>query len=319
MPDNSIRFVVTGASGFVGFAVAKTLMQRGYEVVGLSRKAFEAPFPVKVVDSLERQETIEQVFEAASVVVHCAARVHVMNESAWESETEFRRVNRDLTLMLAKTAAAAGISRFLFLSSVKVNGEETPPRSPFTEVDEPDPQDAYAYSKLEAEIALQSLSESSGLETVIIRAPLVYGPGVKGNFERLLAISDSSLPLPFGALNNKRGMVFIGNLVDFVIHAATHPRADNKVFLVSDGEDVSTGRLVSEIRRALGRPARLFPMPAWVLTGIGRLSGKADMVRRLIGSLEIDIAKARKELGWTPAYSLRQGIEMTVDAINRKN
>jgi len=249
-----------------------------------------------------------KVLVGVSTVVHLAARVHVMHETETDPLTAFRAVNVGGTLKLARQAAAAGVKRFVFISSVKVNGESTSSGKAFTELDAPNPQDAYGQSKHEAEQGLRQLSADTGMEVVIIRPPLVYGPGVKANFAALMRAVQRGWPLPLGAVHNQRSLVALSNLVDFIVTCLTHPAAANQTFLVSDGEDLSTPDLIRRMARAMNRPARLLPVPVWALQAVALLLGKGDAVQRLCGNLQVDISKARKLLGWNPPVSVDEGL-----------
>ena len=251
--------------------------------------------------------------EGVSVLVHNAARVHVMNNTAAGPLVEFRAVNVDGTLNLARQAAAAGVKRFVFVSSVKVNGESTLPGRAFTEADAPNPQDAYGQSKHEAEQGLRQISADTGMEVVIIRPPLVYGPGVKANFAALMRAVQRAWPLPLGAVHNQRSLVALDNLVDFIITCITHPQAANQTFLASDGHDLSTTELVRGMARAAGVPARLLPVPVLALQLGATLLGKGVAVQRLCGNLQVDIFKARSLLGWLPPVSVEEGFRRAVE------
>ena len=243
-----------------------------------------------------------------ATVIHLAARVHVMHDTASDPLAAFREVNLDATLELASQAAAAGARRFVFVSSVKVNGEATAPGRAVTERDVPAPQDAYAISKWEAEQGLRQIAASTGMEVVIIRPPLVYGPGVKANFAALMRAVQRGMPLPLGAVQNLRSLVGLDNLVDFIITCARHPAAANQTFLVSDGADISTPDLVRAIARASGRPARLLSVPVGLLASLAALLGKRAAVDRLCSSLQLDISKARGLLQWAPPVTLDEGL-----------
>lgn len=251
------------------------------------------------------------------VVLHLAARVHVMRDKTTDSLAKFRRTNVQATLNLARQAAGFGVRRFVFVSSVKVNGESTLNNVPFTPEDSPSPVDPYGISKMEAERGLREIAAQSGMEVVIIRPPLVYGPGVKANFEALLRAIQRGWLLPFGAVHNKRSLVGIDNLVDFVVVCMTHPHAANQTFLVSDGQDLSTNELVRGLARALGVPARLLSVPVWVLRIIGALIGKKGAVQRVTGNLQLNISKANKLLGWVPPISVEEGLRRAVTGIRK--
>lgn len=249
-----------------------------------------------------------------NTVIHLAARVHVMCDNAADPLAEFRRVNVAGTLNLARQAVAAGTKRFIFISTIKVNGEETTLGRPFTSSDLPDPQDAYGISKHEAEECLRQLAEETGLEVVIIRPPLVYGPGVKGNFHSMMRWINKGVPLPLGAIHNQRSLIALDTLVDFIITCIDHPAAANQTFLVADGEDLSTTDLLRRVGQAMGKPARLIPVPMSVLKIGARLLGKQSMAQRLCGNLQVDISKAREVLGWSPPVSVDEGLRRAVRA-----
>lgn len=242
------------------------------------------------------------------VVVHAAARAHVMKDREEDPLVEYRKANVQGTLNLARQAAAAGVWRFVFVSSIKVNGEQTPTDQPFTEEDKPSPSDAYAISKFEAEQGLIDIASQSGMEVVIIRPPLVYGPGVKGNFASMIRMVGKGLPLPFGAIHNRRSLVGLDNLVDLIVTAIGHPAAANQIFLAGDGEDLSTTELLNAIARAMGGPSRLIPVPAGMLMAAATMLGKKALAQRLLGSLRVDIAKARVLLGWQPPFSVEESL-----------
>jgi nucleoside-diphosphate-sugar epimerase len=235
-----------------------------------------------------------------------------MNDRKANPLAEFRAVNLNGTLNLARQAAAIGVKRFLFISSVKVNGEGTQPGLAFTEADIPDPQDVYGLSKLEAEQGLRQIAADTGMEVVIIRPPLVYGPGVKANFASLMRAVKKGWPLPLGAIHNQRSLIALDNLVDFIVTCITHPKAANQTFLISDGQDLSTPELVRGLAEAAGTSARLLPVPVWGLEWAGRLVGKGEAVQRLCGNLQIDSSKARTLLGWKPKVSVTEGLRRAV-------
>ena len=237
------------------------------------------------------------------------------NDTAADPLADFRAVNVALTLQLAQAAVAAGVRRLIYLSSVKVNGDSTHPGKPFRESDLPQPPDPYGVSKWEAENALLAFALNHPLEVVIIRPPLVYGPGVKANFARLINLVGKGIPLPFAALDNRRSLVSIDNLVDFIICAMQHKSAAGEVFMVSDGDDISTPELIRRIAHAQGRSARLLAVPPSALQWIGKISGKSDVVERLCGNLQVDIEKARVILGWQPRYSMQECLKRTVHTL----
>ena len=247
--------------------------------------------------------------QGVGTVVHLAARVHVMHDTAADLLAEFRRVNVDGTRLLARMAAAAGVQRLLFLSSIKVNGEST--RRPFTEADAPRPEDAYGISKWEAELALIQVARDAGMQWVILRAPLIYGPGVGANFLRLTHAVARRAPLPLGAIDNRRSLLYVGNLVDGIRVCLSHPGARDQVLLLSDGEDVSSADLVRRLAAALQVRPRLLPVPVPLLRIAGRLTGGAAAVERLSGSLQVDSSRIRAALGWAPPFSLDEGLAET--------
>lgn len=250
--------------------------------------------------------------DGIDTVVHLAARVHVMHDRVEDPLPHYLLTNTDATLQLALQAASAGVKRLVFLSSIKVNGEETRDGRRFRADDTPEPQDAYAISKHRAEIGLREMAVKTGLEVVIIRPPLVYGLGAKANFAALQQAVARGLPLPFGSLRNRRSLVGLDNLVDLIVTCVTHPRAANQTFLVSDGEDVSTADLVRHLASAVGRPARLLPVPAWWLKAGAAALGRRGLAQRLCGSLQVDISATRDRLGWAPPLSLAEGLRRAV-------
>lgn len=303
--------LVTGANGFIGESLCMVLAHSGQRVVATTRKKLLNIVPdIKnlQISTLSAHTDWQHHLTGCDAVVHLAARVHIMREKATNPLADFRLVNVDGTLNLARQAAAAGVRRFIYLSTIKVNGEQTLPEHPFTEDDVPAPRDPYAVSKYEAEVGLRQLAQQTGMEVVIIRPPLVYGPGVKANFLYMIRLLHKEVPLPFGSINNRRSLVALDNLVDFIIACLDHPAAANQTFLVSDGEDLSTTELLRRLAHALGRPARLVPIPASLLKAGAALVGRRDMAQRLCGSLQVDITKARTLLGWTPPISVAEGL-----------
>jgi UDP-glucose 4-epimerase len=298
---------VTGASGFVGKALCEEFYKRNVPVTEVSR-AWLAP------------ESMANSLPQCGTVVHLAARVHVMHDTAVDPVAAFRAVNVAGTLNLARQAVASGVKRFVFISSVKVNGEATRLGAPFSVDDLPAPLDPYGVSKMEAERGLREISAQTGMELVIIRPPLVYGPGVKANFAALMRAVQKGWPLPLGSVHNQRSLVALDNLVDFIITCITHPQAANQTFLVSDGHDLSTTELVRGMTQAAGLPARLLPIPVWALHAGASLLGKGDAVQRLCGNLQVDISKARNLLGWVPPVSVEDGLRRAMrNGCNEKN
>lgn len=303
-----MRVLLTGASGFVGAAVLQALSRNANveTVVPLRSPLRHVPAGVITypIGDLTDDQTAALQAHKPEVVVHCASRVHVMSDTATDPLAEFRRINVDGTLALARAASAAGARRFVFVSSIKVNGEQTEPGKAYTADDQPRPVDPYGISKHEAEQGLLALGAQTGMQIVIIRPVLVYGPGVKANFLSMMRWLDRGVPLPFGAIHNRRSLVALGNLVDLVLTCIDHPAAADQVFLVSDGEDLSTTQLLGRMAQALGKPARLLPVPAWLLSSAAKALGKAALSQRLCGSLQVDIGKTRELLGWQPPVSV---------------
>ena len=318
-----LRTLVTGATGFVGTALVDRLVGAGrFDVrAAVRHKVSRLPVEVEsvVVGDLTPDTVWQQALAGVETIVHLAARVHVMRDAAADPLAEFRWVNVRGTLNLARQAAAAGVRRFVFLSSVKVNGEGTltPNSSPggrgrvYKESDPPAPQDAYGISKHEAELGLREIAAETGMGVVIIRSPLVYGPGVKANFQALMRAVARGIPLPLGAIHNRRSLVALGNLVDFILTCIEHPAAANETFLVSDGEDLSTTELIRRLARAMGRPARLIPVPTTVLMAGATLLGKRKVAARLCGSLQVDITKTRTRLNWSPPVTVDDALRAT--------
>ncbi len=304
------RLLVTGANGFVGQALCAVLRERGEVVCSAVRVACGGE--EIAVGEINANTDWTNVLQDCDAVIHLAARVHMMCDTSSNPLEEFRKVNLQGTENLARQAAAAGVKRFVYVSSIKVNGEQTTDEA-FSGSDTANPQDPYGVSKWEAEQALHRVAQETGLEVVIVRPPLVYGAGVRGNFISLFAAINQGLPLPLSGAHNLRSLVYVGNLVDALITCATHPNAAGKTYLVSDGEDISTATLVREIARALQRSNRNFYFPPAVLRSVAGLLGKSAQVDRLFGSLQIDSQKIRTELGWTPPYTLQQGLQATAD------
>lgn len=254
-----------------------------------------------------------QALSGVDVVIHLAGRAHVMREETSDPLREFRKVNVEWTEQLARSAAAAGVRRLVYVSSIKVNGEVTDGSGKFSELDVPRPQDSYGVSKLEAERILYQVAKETGIEIVIVRPPLVYGAGVKGNFMQMLKVLAMRVPLPLASVHNLRSLIHVGNLADALVACATHPAAAGQTYLVSDGEDVSTPDLLCGLGVAMGRPARLFRFPVGLLKLAGRLTGKSDQLERLLGSLQVDSGKILRELNWTPPCNLQQGLKETAE------
>lgn len=321
--DPAGRILVTGAKGFVGSALCHRLQAMGMPVWGGVRDRSSIPasggseaggFEWVVLHDQSTDVETQQALRGVQVVIHLAAKVHVMADPTADSLREFRKVNVVWTERLARAASAQGVRRFVYLSSVKVNGEGS--SVPFTEEDSPNPQDAYGISKWEAEQALATVSSETGLETVIVRSPLVYGPGVGGNFLQLLNVLRREIPLPLARVDNRRSLIYRGNLIDALILCLWAAQAAGRTYLVSDGEDLSTPDMIRRLAMALGSPSRLWPMPLSVVRGLGQVVGKETMIDRLFGSLQIDSSKIRRELNWKPAYSVDQGFAETASWFN---
>ncbi|MBF8780875.1 SDR family oxidoreductase [Pseudomonas fulva] len=307
--------LVTGGNGFVGRAlVAHLLGKQARPVVAAVRRAdAEVPTGARkvVVAGLDSRTDWAGALAGVEQVVHTAARVHVMAEAASDPLAEFRRVNVEGTLALAEQAARAGVRRFVFISSIKVNGEQTRPGCPFDAEQPARPVDPYGISKHEAEQGLRRLAQASGMQLVIIRPVLVYGPGVAANFASMMRWLQRGVPLPLGAVDNRRSLVSLGNLVDLIGVCLEHPQAAGQTFLASDGEDLSTPELLRRMAHALGRRARLLPVPPAWLALAGRLTGRTPVVQRLLGSLQVDIHKNHQLLGWQPSVAVDQALQAT--------
>jgi UDP-glucose 4-epimerase len=308
--------LVTGAAGFVGGALSARLARHGRVRAATHAAALPWAHPRLSVmhgKTLSPAEDWSDALAGISTVIHCAARVHAMRE-AGDALALHRRVNTEGTLHLARQAVAAGVRRFVFLSSIKVNGESTPPGRPFEADDAVSPCGPYGIAKMEAEQGLRELARGHGLEVVVVRSPLVYGPGVKANFLALMRALARGWPLPFGAVTrNRRSLVALDNLVDLLARCAEHPAAAQRTFLVSDGEDLSTAALLRRLGAALGRPARLVPVPAGWLDATAAVLGRSEPMRRLCGSLQVDMRPTQEALGWTPPIGVDEGLRRAAD------
>ncbi|WP_106804764.1 SDR family oxidoreductase [Pseudomonas sp. S5D5] len=306
---------VTGASGFLGKGLLSRLQTDGHYRLSASVRTSSASLPgdvtLHMMGSIDADTPWLTALEEVDVVVHCAARVHVMADTSQDPLQDFRKVNVDATLQLAREAAKAGVRRFIFISSIKVNGEQTEPGRPYKANGIPQPLDPYGISKLEAETALYELAETVDMDVVVIRPVLVYGPGVKANFQAMMRWLDRGVPLPFGAIHNGRSLVALDNLVDLIVTAISHPAAANQTFLVSDGEDLSTTQLLRRMAHALGKRPLLLPVPSYVLSVAAKLLGQRSLAQRLCGSLQVDITKTRKLLQWAPPVSVDTALKVT--------
>jgi len=312
--------LVTGANGFVGTALCKHLTKNQLPVRAIVRSINLSPSAtgIESVGDISSKTDWSHALRDVTKVVHLASRVHIMNDQSADPLAEYRLVNVEATINLARQAAAAGVRRFIFLSSIKVNGEFTQLSRPFTADDVPAPEDAYGVSKLEAELALKQIAIETGMEVVIIRPPLVYGPGVKANFQAMMRWLSRGLPLPLAALtNNRRSLVALDNLIDLIITCLNHPAAANQTFLVSDAEDLSTADLFKRSGAALGRHPRLFYIPTSLLKLVADMLNKSNVYQRLSASLQVDISKTRERLAWTPPISVDEGLRRAAKAFLR--
>jgi nucleoside-diphosphate-sugar epimerase len=305
---------VTGATGFVGRALVERLIEDGRQVWAATRRRPDAAGRAawRRIGDLGPDTDWGPVLDGADVVVHLAGRAHVMRETETDPSLAYHRINVEGSLNLARRAAEAGVRRLVFVSTVKVHGDQAPPNDPLTSAHPLRPKDPYGQSKALAEKYLWELSESSGLEMVVVRPPLVYGPGVKGNFRRLIDLADRAMPLPLAWVNNRRSMIGLGNLVAFLSRTIDHPRAGGRAFLVKDPVDPSTPELLADLARHLDRPARLWPCPVGLLKAAGRLVGRGAQVERLFGSLVVDDAETRRVLGWTPPHDRDEELAATI-------
>jgi len=312
--------MVTGASGFVGGALVRRLaLDNSFNGIVAAVRTKLGPHlggarQVIVGDLLPDTDWAMSLI-GVEAIVHTSARVHVMRDDAIDILEAYRLVNVEGTLNFARQAAKAGVRRFVFVSSIKVNGEATQPGKPFTAYDLPSPLDPYGVSKMEAEHGLRDIEAQTGMSVVIVRPPLVYGPGVKANFASMMRWVARDMPLPFGAIHNARSMVALENLLDLLVTCLKHPAAAGQTYLVSDGEDLSTSELLSRIAQAMGKKATLIPLPLFVLESVATLLGKRAVAQRLFGNLQVDIDKTRSELGWAPPISLDEGLTQAVNGM----
>ncbi len=303
--------LITGANGFVGNALSREATSRGLHVRRVQRSSApgqEGP-GTHAIGAIHAHTSWDEALQDVHTVIHTAARVHVMNDTATDPLEAFRETNTAGTLHLARQCAVSGVRRLVFVSSVKVNGESTPIGHPFTHLEKPAPLDPYGISKFEAEQGLHAIAAETGLEVVVVRPPLVYGPGVKANFASLMQVLQRGIPLPLGAVtDNRRSLVALDNLVDLLLTCAGHPAAANQTFLVSDGTDLSTTDLLRRMGKALEKPARLLPIPPALLQLGAALIGKENVAQRLLGNLQVDITHTRETLGWTPPIGVDEGL-----------
>lgn len=308
-----MKVAVIGAGGFVGQPVTRRLMAQGVEVRPIVRTPKDLPGEHVIADVDDADW--DALLEGMDAVIHLIARVHIVTDRAENPLADNRRINTAGTLKIAEAAARAGVKRFVFVSTIKVNGENNEPGRPFTADEEPVPLDAYGISKREAELGLFALAERTGMEVTVVRPPLVYGPRVRANFLSMMKWVRRGVPLPFGRVTgNRRSMVGIDNLVDLILTLLTHRNAPGQIFFASDGHDVSTRELLIMLATAMGRKARLLPMPVGLMRGAAKMLGKGATANRVLGSLQVDIAKNRELLGWTPPVSMEEGLRRTVTA-----
>lgn len=310
--NSTPKIFVTGVSGFIGKSLILKLIENNFDINICQRSSDKSMLPrsrkIKEVfiGDLIKISKVSSILFKSDIVIHLAGRAHVMNDTEIEPLSVFRKSNTETTLALALQAADAGVKRFIFISSIKVNGETTQLNRPFKETDINVTNDPYGLSKYEAEQGLIKIGKKTGMEIVIIRPPLVYGANAKGNFARLVKLAKYSIPLPFGAINNKRSLIALDNLVDFIIHCTDHPKAANEVFLISDNDDVSTTQLLNRLASAFGKKNRLIPVPVSWMMALAMLLGKQSMAEKLFCSLQVDIEKAKDLLGWQPITTMSQ-------------
>lgn len=310
-----MNILVTGSTGFLGKPLINELSRAEFKVFPVIREALKPSLNdnTVVISGIDSKTNWQNHLVNKDVVIHCAARVHVMNDAVSDPLDAFRDVNVLGTMNLANAAAKAGVKRFIFISSIKVNGESTTDLPAYVSSDNPSPEDPYGISKAEAEEQLLDLGKKTGMEIVIIRPPLVYGPGVKANFAAICKLTSKGLPLPFASLvTNKRSMVYVGNLISLIIECVTNKNAANKVFLVSDNDDLSLAYFIKRLSHAMGKKALLLPCPKFLFELAGKLTGKSAVVDRLVGSLQVDITDTCKTLNWTPPYTVGDGFKETV-------
>jgi UDP-glucose 4-epimerase len=304
-----MKVLVTGANGFVGKRVMAVLQQNARLIVAGSVRRIQPDTNGNLpIGDLNGETDWSKALNGSECVIHAAARVHVLKDNATDPLAEFLATNLHGTLNLGRQAANAGVRRFVFISSVKVHGETTLLGKPFSAQDVPAPLDPYSVSKTQAECGLRQLAAETKMDVVIIRPPLVYGPGVKGNFQTMMRWLSLGVPLPLGSIDNLRSLVALDNLVDLIATCIHHPAAANQTFLVSDGEDLSTTQLLKRMGQAMGKPARLIPVSPALLKAAAAMLGKPELAQRLCGSLQVDIAKTRQLLGWRPPVSVDEGL-----------
>jgi nucleoside-diphosphate-sugar epimerase len=311
--QKSKTVLVSGSNGFVGKPLCGELLRQGHSVHAAVRSANVQVANIETVSvgELNGETDWTIALRCVDIVIHLSARVHVMKDRAANPLAEFRKVNVEGTLNLARQSVEAGVRRFIFISSVKVNGEGTLPGHPYTSKDQPAPVDAYGTSKREAEDGLLQLASETAMEVVIIRPPLIYGPGVKANFQSMMYWLSKGIPLPLGAIHNQRSLVALDNLIDLIVTCIRHPSAANQIFMAGDGEDLSTTEMLQRMAAALGKKAWLIPVPKFLLVCGARLLGKQAMAQSLCGSLQVDISKARDLLDWNPPVRVDEALRKT--------
>ena len=315
-----LRVLITGASGFVGSPLVNYLASLGHELVALTRstssvKPHESELvKLSAIGDIDGSTNWSPYLVGVESIVHLANRAHVMNEQVSDPLSLYRAINTDGTLHLARQAVAAGVKRFIFISSIKVNGELTKPGQPFTADDVSVPLDPYGLSKYEAELGLRQIAQETGLEVVVIRPPLIYGPGVKANFLKMMRWVERGIPLPLGSIHNQRSLVGIDNFLNFISLCLTHPKAAGKTFLVSDDHDLSTTELLKGIARSMGQSSKLLAIPQGILEGVLGILGQRRIAERLCGSLQLDIQPTKDQLGWRPPYSFEDQMRKTIEA-----
>lgn len=309
-----MKILITGANGFTGRALSAEAFRRGFRVCAAVRELCTLPSCIDIISvgDIDCSTNWSQALRGCDAVIHLAARAHVRDKVENNPLEDFRRVNFKGTMNLALQAAAAGVRRFVFISSIGVNGAETS-RAPFSYLDQPAPHSSYAASKYEAELGLQKLGKETGMEIVIIRPPLIYGPNAPGNFGSMMRWLMLGIPLPLGSIKNRRSFVALDNLVDLILICVMHPKAANKIFLVSDGEDLSTTELLRRIGRAMNRPVFLLPVPASYLAFAAKIFNKMSMAQSLMGTLQVDISHTCEVLNWIPPVSVDEGLRRAVE------